>query len=122
MWRFDWLDCMVKNSGGPLFAVRFDSNATEMTTAEHYMSLMKFCVYKSWSLHDSNSTTTGACITQNQKDWRSCMLNHKHSHSPCIGSGRPATTFEFSEIYYVLKTMTNVAAVVCRVLHQLRLF
>ena len=41
-------------------------------------------IYKSWSLHDSNSTETrsGACITQNQRDWRVLKLNHKHSHSP----------------------------------------
>ena len=37
-------------------------------------------IYKSWSLHDSNSTRTGACITQNQKDLRSRKLNHKHSY------------------------------------------
>ena len=38
-------------------------------------------IYKSWSLHYSNSTrtSTGACITQNQKDWESFRLNHKHS-------------------------------------------
>ena len=43
-------------------------------------------IYKSWSLHYSNSTktSTGACITQNQKNWESFKLNHKHSHSPEI--------------------------------------
>ena len=41
-------------------------------------------IYKSWSLHDSNSTKTqtGACIAQDQKNWRSRKLNHKHSHIP----------------------------------------
>ena len=28
-------------------------------------------IYKSWRLHDANSTRTGAWITQNQKDLRS---------------------------------------------------
>ena len=74
-------------------------------------------VYNSWSLHDSNSTRTGACITQNQKDWRSRKLNHKP-----IGTDRPSTTFQFSKIYYFLKTITNVAAVVYRALDQRRLF
>ena len=35
-------------------------------------------IYKSSSLHDSNSTRTGAYSTQNQKDRRSRKLNHKH--------------------------------------------
>ena len=35
-------------------------------------------IYKSWSLHDSNSTKTRARITQNQKDYRNRKLNHKH--------------------------------------------
>ena len=62
----------------------------------------RFCpgspISYSLSLRDSNSTRTrtGACITQNHKDWRSCKLHHKHSHSPC--TGRPATTFEFSDL------------------------
>ena len=78
-------------------------------------------IYKSWSLHDSNPARTGAsCITQNQKDWRGRKLNHKQSWP--TGTGRPATTFEFSEIYNVLKIITNVAAVVYRVLDQQRLF
>ena len=34
----------------------------------------------------------------------------------------PATTFEFSEIWYLPKTITNVAAVVYRILDQRRLF
>ena len=25
-------------------------------------------IYKNWGLYDSNSTTTGACVTENQKD------------------------------------------------------
>ena len=29
--------------GRPVSAMWFDSNAVEMTTAEHYMYLMKFC-------------------------------------------------------------------------------
>ena len=44
-------------------------------------------IFKSWSLHDSNSTRTGACINQNQKDWGSRKLNHKHSHSPSVQVG-----------------------------------
>ena len=39
-------------------------------------------IYKSWRLHGSNSITTGACITQNQDEWRSRKLNHKHTQSP----------------------------------------
>ena len=63
-------------------AMWLDSNALEMTTAEHCMYLTKFCellvcwciwyssgefnydkattsqIYKSWSLHNSNSTRT----------------------------------------------------------------
>ena len=73
-------------------------------------------------MHDLNSARTGACITQNQKDWRSRKLNHKDSHCMSMGAGRPATTFESSEIYYVLKTITKFAAVVYRVLDQRRLF
>ena len=53
-------------------------------------------IYKSWSLHVSNFANTGACITQNQKDWRSRKLNHKQSYP--IGTGRPATTFGFSNL------------------------
>ena len=55
-----------------------------------------FQIYKSWRMLDSDSTTTrtGACITQNQKDYRRCKLNHRHSQ---IGTGRP-TTFEFSDL------------------------
>ena len=59
-------------------------------------------IYKSWSLLDSNSkkTRTRACITQNQKDFRSRKLNHKYSHNPYV---RPAT-FEFSDLsLFVLK-------------------
>ena len=33
-------------------------------------------IYKSWSLHDSDSTLIGACSLKKSK------LNHKHSHSP----------------------------------------
>ena len=102
--------------GRPVSAVWFDSNAVEMTTTKHCMYLTKFCefiqlwrieyyaknlhicliiitmtfqIYKSWSLFDSNSTKTrtGACITQNQNDWRRCKLKHKHSHSPYVQVG-----------------------------------
>ena len=43
-------------------------------------------IHKSWSLHDSSSTKTltGACITQNQKDWRRRKLNDKHNHSSLV--------------------------------------
>ena len=46
-------------------------------------------IYKSLSLHYSNSTKiwTGAWITQNQKDWESFKLNHKHSQSPQVQVG-----------------------------------
>ena len=59
---------------------------------------MAFQIYKSWSLLDSNSTKTrtGACITQNQKDWRRRKLKHKHSHSPQV-QGR-STAFKFSDL------------------------
>ena len=47
---------------------------------------MTFQIYKSCSLLDSNSTKTrtGACLTQNQKNWR------RHKLKP--------TTFEFSDL------------------------
>ena len=34
-------------------------------------------MYKNWRMHDLNSARTGACIIQNQKEWRSRKLNHK---------------------------------------------
>ena len=93
-------------------AIWFDSNALEITTAEHctwwsFVSCLSASacgtvlenfdhnkantsqIYKSWSLHYSSSTRTwtGACITQNQKDWESFKLNHKHSHSPQVQVG-----------------------------------
>ena len=33
------------------------------------------------------STRAGACTIQNQKDWESFKLNHKHSHSPQVQVG-----------------------------------
>ena len=50
-------------------------------------------IYNSWIPHDSNSTRTGACITQNQMDWRSHKLNHIHGHSP--DRYRPAKHLRF---------------------------
>ena len=65
-------------------------------------------IYKSWSLHDSNFARTGACITQNQKDWKSRKLNHKHSHSPLVQVGlQQHLSFH---IYYFPKAITNGAA------------
>ena len=58
---------------------------------------MTFQIYKSWGLLDSTKTRTGACITQNQKNWRRRKLKHKHSHSLYIGTSTP-TTFEFSDL------------------------
>ena len=86
----------------------FDSNGLEMMTAEHCMYLTSFvsCLHVSAcctvlenliiiKLRRLKSTRagaciiqilqeleTGACITQNQKDWESFRLNHKHRHSP----------------------------------------
>ena len=66
-------------------------------------------IYKRWSLHDSNSTITGTCIIQNQRNWRSHQLNHKHNHRY-----RQALSFQiYYRLNYVLKPITNVAAVVC---------
>ena len=81
--RFDWSVRVVKNSVDSCLELWFDSNAQEMTTAEHCMYLTKFCellvfsacgayssgefnhnkattfeIYKSWNLHYSNSTRT----------------------------------------------------------------
>ena len=83
---------------------------------------MMFQVYMGWRLLDSNSTKTRteAFITQNQKDWRRCKLKH----SQPIGTGRP-TTFEFSDLgagQLCYNIITNVAAVVYRLLDQWRLF
>ena len=75
---------------------------------EHYVGKLHVCliimtttsqIYKNWSLFDSNSTITrtGACMTQNQKDWRNRKLNHEHSYT-FISTGRPAATFEFSDL------------------------
>ena len=38
-------------------------------------------------LRGLKSTRAGACITQNQKDWESFKLNHKHSRSPEVQVG-----------------------------------
>ena len=80
-------------------------------------------IYKSWSLHDSNSTRTrtGACITQNRKGWKSRKLNHKHSHSLQAQVSLEQHLSFHIWAYYVLKTITNVAAVVYRILDQQRL-
>ena len=80
MSHFDW---SVRVLVGPFMsAMWFDRNALEMTTAEHCMHLTNFCellvcqcmwygsgefnhnkvttsqIYKSWSLHHSDSTRT----------------------------------------------------------------
>ena len=106
--RFDWSDRMVQKLCRFVSAMWFDSNALEMTTAEHCTYLTKFmsCLYVSTcgtvlenviiiKLRRLKSTRAGACIiqilqevelepaiTQNQKDWESFKLNHKHNHSP----------------------------------------
>ena len=41
--RFDLVSWRGLKLGRPVSAVRFDSNAVEMTTAEHYMYLTKLC-------------------------------------------------------------------------------
>ena len=59
------------------------------SSGEFNHSKATFQIYKSWNLHYSNSTKTwtGACIIQNQKEWESFELNHKHSHSPQVQVG-----------------------------------
>ena len=74
-----------------------NSNTLEMTTAEHCMYLTKFCELLmvrtvlenviNIKLQRLKSARAGACITQNQKDWESFKLNHKHSHSPHVQVG-----------------------------------
>ena len=77
-----------------------DSNALEMTTAEHYCTLRSLvsCLYASAcctvlenliiiKLRRHKSTRAGAGITQNQRDWESFKLNHKHGHSPQVQVG-----------------------------------
>ena len=70
-WR-SFVSCLHASACGTHSSGEFTHN--KATTSQ---------IYKSWSLHYSNSarTWTGACINQNQKDWGSFQLNHKHSHS-----------------------------------------
>ena len=58
-----------------------------------------FQIYKSWSQHHSNSTRTrtAACITQDQKGWRSRKLN-LNTVIAHVGTGRPTTAFKFSDL------------------------
>ena len=70
-------------------------------------------ICKSWSLHYSNYTRnrTGACMTQNQKDWRSRNLNYTQSQligtGTGTGTGRPAATIEFSDLVLLCSKNNN---------------
>ena len=73
----------------------------QLWRTEYYARNLHVCLiiitmtFQIWSLLDSNSTETrtGACITQNQKDWRRRKLKHKHSQP--IGTGRPIQHLSF---------------------------
>ena len=94
-----WVACMAV-----LQFLRTESFVGNLLVCVIILSTMSQ-IYKSWNMHDSNCTRTGACITQNQKNCRSRKLNHKHSHSPNVQEGL-LQHLSF-QIYYVLKTINN---------------
>ena len=78
---------------------------------------MTYEIYKSWGLYDSNSarTLTRTSTAKNQKDRMGRTLNHKHSHSPQVQLGMQQHLSIQILAYYILLTITIVAAVVYRV-------